>query len=248
MQITISVEPGTTLRRLGRRRRLVIAGLALALTLPGVALASHIFADVPDSSPFHADISRVYGARVAAGCGGGNYCPSTAVTRDQMAAFLNRVGSRGTFGAGGWTPMTGTEADLATVQIRAGNVTGGTAIVVVNVAISTYSETTTGCPCAGTFVVRRDGGGESNYVYTQVNELSGGIYAFDSAAISFAMEVPTGVTQTFRIRGNEYAGTATLNARVNATAIYAPFGYLGTNQLNADSLTEVTKGLSGRPE
>ena len=46
------------------------------------------FADVPVSSPFHADILTVATAGITAGCGGGNYCPASPVRRDQMAVFL----------------------------------------------------------------------------------------------------------------------------------------------------------------
>jgi len=46
------------------------------------------FADVPTSSPFHDDILTVATAGIAAGCGGGNYCPTSPVRRDQMAVFL----------------------------------------------------------------------------------------------------------------------------------------------------------------
>jgi hypothetical protein len=46
------------------------------------------FADVPVSSPFHADILTIATAGITSGCGGGNYCPTSPVRRDQMAAFL----------------------------------------------------------------------------------------------------------------------------------------------------------------
>ncbi len=46
------------------------------------------FADVPASSPFHADILSIARAGITSGCGGSNYCPTSPVRRDQMAAFL----------------------------------------------------------------------------------------------------------------------------------------------------------------
>jgi hypothetical protein len=46
------------------------------------------FADVPLASPFHDDIISIATAGITGGCGGGNYCPSSPVRRDQMAAFL----------------------------------------------------------------------------------------------------------------------------------------------------------------
>ena len=61
--------------------------LARALRLP--AASRDYFSD--DGGSIHqADINRVAEAGIAAGCGGGRYCPTAAVTRGQMAAFLRR--------------------------------------------------------------------------------------------------------------------------------------------------------------
>jgi uncharacterized protein (DUF1800 family) len=49
------------------------------------------FADVPESSAFHASVETILRDGITAGCGGGNYCPSTAITRAQMAVFLLRA-------------------------------------------------------------------------------------------------------------------------------------------------------------
>jgi len=46
------------------------------------------FADVPDSSPFHDDIITIATEGITGGCGGGNYCPTLPVRRDQMTVFL----------------------------------------------------------------------------------------------------------------------------------------------------------------
>ncbi len=40
------------------------------------------------SSPFHDDIIAIATAGITGGCGGGDYCPTLPVRRDQMAAFL----------------------------------------------------------------------------------------------------------------------------------------------------------------
>ena len=36
-------------------------------------------------------IERLYAEAITAGCGGGNYCPSTSNTRGEMAVFLVRT-------------------------------------------------------------------------------------------------------------------------------------------------------------
>jgi hypothetical protein len=47
-----------------------------------------VFADVPASSPFCRWIEELARRGVVTGCGGGNYCPATAVSREQMAVYL----------------------------------------------------------------------------------------------------------------------------------------------------------------
>jgi hypothetical protein len=69
----------------------VLLGAAVAFPL-GV-LASHQFSDVPDSNQYHADIDALADSGVTTGCGGGKYCPDDFVTREQMAAFMNRLGA-----------------------------------------------------------------------------------------------------------------------------------------------------------
>ncbi|HSU81694.1 MAG TPA: S-layer homology domain-containing protein, partial [Thermoanaerobaculia bacterium] len=63
------------------------------------ACATPMFADVPCSSSYAPWINELVRRGVTAGCGGGNYCPGTAVTRSQMAVFL-----LATLQGPGWTP------------------------------------------------------------------------------------------------------------------------------------------------
>jgi len=49
------------------------------------------FADVPISHPFAAWIKQLAVEGITGGCGGGNYCPNSSVTRAQMAIFLLRA-------------------------------------------------------------------------------------------------------------------------------------------------------------
>ncbi len=80
--------------RLSRRRMaaiiFVVAGL---LAVPAYVLASHQFTDVPNSNTFHDDIDAIADVGVTTGCAAGKYCPKDYVTREQMAAFLNRLGA-----------------------------------------------------------------------------------------------------------------------------------------------------------
>lgn len=49
------------------------------------------FTDVPPSNVFYAFIDELASRNITVGCGGGSYCPSQPVLRDQMAAFLIRA-------------------------------------------------------------------------------------------------------------------------------------------------------------
>jgi hypothetical protein len=55
---------------------------------PPPCAAPAAFADVPASSPFCRWIEELARRGVVSGCGGGNYCPLGAVTREQMAVFI----------------------------------------------------------------------------------------------------------------------------------------------------------------
>jgi len=50
-----------------------------------------LFGDVPVTNWAGAWIEQLVAEGVAAGCGNGNFCPTTSVTRDQMAVFLVRI-------------------------------------------------------------------------------------------------------------------------------------------------------------
>ncbi len=52
------------------------------------APATATFADVPTTAPYFQHVEALAASGVVGGCGGGNYCPNSPVTRGQMAAFL----------------------------------------------------------------------------------------------------------------------------------------------------------------
>jgi hypothetical protein len=55
------------------------------------------FNDVPVTSPFCRWIRELAARNITGGCSAGNYCPSAAVTREQMAVFLLRTREGGTY-------------------------------------------------------------------------------------------------------------------------------------------------------
>ncbi len=62
---------------------------------PPACVAGVPFADVTCTTPYDGWIEQFARDGITGGCGGGNYCPGTAVTRDQMAVFVERA-MRGT--------------------------------------------------------------------------------------------------------------------------------------------------------
>ena len=58
------------------------------LNPPACVAGSEMFADVPATSPFCRWIEELARRGVVTGCGGGNYCPTAPVSRDQMAIFV----------------------------------------------------------------------------------------------------------------------------------------------------------------
>ncbi len=55
--------------------------------IPPACSAAPMFADVPQGSPYCRWVEELARRNVVSGCGGGNYCPQGAVTREQMAVF-----------------------------------------------------------------------------------------------------------------------------------------------------------------
>jgi hypothetical protein len=56
---------------------------------PAPAVAT--FGDMPTSHPFFRFVEALVASGVTAGCGGGNFCPDTLLTRGEMAAFLSKA-------------------------------------------------------------------------------------------------------------------------------------------------------------
>ena len=67
-----------------RRAAISIAGQSYTV------LQGAQFYDVPVSHPFYAEIGKISALGISVGCGGGNFCPDSAVTREQMAIFIER--------------------------------------------------------------------------------------------------------------------------------------------------------------
>lgn len=74
-----------------RKATLAFVGTALALVLTPSGLAGHQFTDVPDTHPFHAEISVFKDTNITSGCTATEFCPDNTVKRQAMAAFIDRA-------------------------------------------------------------------------------------------------------------------------------------------------------------
>jgi S-layer homology domain len=76
------------------RRAAAVLTIGLAILLPASVLAVvSPFSDT-GGNPFISNIIAMANSGITSGCGGGKFCPKDAVTREQMAAFLNRAAPR----------------------------------------------------------------------------------------------------------------------------------------------------------
>jgi hypothetical protein len=219
-----------------RRRALValVTGTLLALA-PAVAVANHIFSDVPTGSAFHGDIERVYDARITAGCSASTYCPDTNVTRGQMAAFLSRTGGRVAYNSIGFVADIFPAKALAVVNIRAGNVPGGTAFIKLDASATASTENlnATGCiPCVVWFnIVQVDSPNTSLTSTVELYNHRTDLQESASGSVTFVVPVPTGVNVSFVLHAQRAFGSSQVNAVGSLAATYFPFGPNGTDTL-----------------
>jgi hypothetical protein len=81
-----------------REQMAVFVLLTLDPTMNPPACGTPVFTDVPASSPFCKWIEELARRGVVTGCGGGNYCPTAPVTREQMGVFLSVTFSLALYG------------------------------------------------------------------------------------------------------------------------------------------------------
>jgi hypothetical protein len=77
-----------------RPTRVALLAFLLALPVaPALALPCAGFTDVEDTSPFCPNVEWLRNRGVTLGCAANLYCPTAAVSRLAMAAFMNRLGT-----------------------------------------------------------------------------------------------------------------------------------------------------------
>lgn len=221
------------LARALRRTRFLAVGMAavLAVSVPLAAIAvTQSFADVPTTSPFYTVIERVKAAGITAGCGGGNFCPKDAVTREQMSAFLNRAAGRISPQTFQFALAANGTAQEALIPLRAGDVSGALAYMRIDVNASVSIGNRTDCPCVVELTVV-DGTGTvigPATRYAQIDALS--LSNVDTLTISslYVGVVNTGVDRTAKARFRVIAGPAQMTVTGIAAGTYYPFAWDGS--------------------
>jgi hypothetical protein len=231
-----------------RRWRLglfLAAGFALAV--PAAVIASHVFNDVPSDSPYHADTAAIAMAGVTNGCGGGNFCPTDPITRQQEAAFLHRGLGRvatGTDSQVDLPPETATDVSTLTITpgYTSGKLAGANGFLKIDGHVSLYVEGAELCDCFVEVRIYVDGVDAGTTQYTHLDMDS----SYQMAAMGITAVVPISANgpRTVTLRVEEYAGGETLQAYPSLTALYVPFGSTGLDTLG---LTPPVSGPVTRP-
>lgn len=253
-----------------RRRAAIVTFIAvLALALPVGVLASHQFADVPNSNIYHNDVDALVDAGVTGGCGGGNYCPTRSVTRGEMAAFMNRLGALGpgktpvvnattvdgrsaneltrtarAVGSSTYTNLTTSFVSMASVSIE----TPSSGFVVVNASATLVSAPGSTCPC--TALVRLRNVNNGTVSENQLGRVEATL-AYSFIGNSYVFPVNAAGAWSFSFDAAQYAlpgGTGPFGPfDVTLDATYVPFGSGGGSTLGSVDAPEHTGDTLGLP-
>src|SRR3954447_23414911 len=94
-QVSRKIGEGLAMSQSVSRRgamRMIVASVVLAVlvAVPASVWAVYQFADVANTTPYHAEISALADAGITTSFPGNRYKPGAAVTRQALAAFLER--------------------------------------------------------------------------------------------------------------------------------------------------------------
>ena len=222
MQIIINIP-------VPRRRAVVGIVLVLVLMIPSIAMAGHLFTDVPNSHPRHADISAVAMAGIDSGCGGAEFCPADPLTRAKGAQWLRRGLGRAASDTGASiTVPAATLTTVAETTIKPGTGSapeGANGFLLINGAVTLYEGSPDNCICSISVRVYLDGVAipGAQYVFLPENT----VFESGSAAITVVAPVEAG-TKTVSLRVNEYQGSESLVGYASLSVLNVPFNGQGT--------------------
>jgi hypothetical protein len=211
----------------GRGRKLLLAcALALCLGAPTLAVVQGTFSDVPPTAFYYNAVEAIYRAGITTGCATGLYCPDNAVTRGQMAVFMQRG-----FGRIYYARNTGVSLNRLAVQKVLAGITidttdsapGQKVFVKLDATLTARSQTPDCSPCVIGYAI-------NSTSLSGVGEFSlnhNGDVKSNSGAMTLGIEVPTGVKSEYELfvylkLPVPYNGDVVVDGALSA--ITAPFG------------------------
>ena len=192
-----------------------------AIAVPGSVWAVTTFTDVPTSHTFYKEISAVAGAGIAQGFGDGTYRPGIDITRQAMAAFMERGVGRAA-SHDGVAQVLDDYSQVAAVAMDAG-ATGAGANGFMHVSGMVFAETqaatTINCPCI-VDVFLYDGDNSHAHSYLEVPRLLDGQNAIGSTSLETVIAVDGDSTHLYRLvtnASNAFGDGITATGSVTAT-------------------------------
>jgi hypothetical protein len=198
--------------------------------------ANHQFGDVATGASYHDEVEALVGAGITSGCGSGNYCPGSAVSRGQMAQFMVRGLGIASAGYGQLSAVDSELFYVATVPIHTGGLPGGTGYVTVDGDLSII-DNTNWCPCGVIFSVQDTTTFDSApFMFMVVEGPSALGGSANAGSASWVFEVPTGTDVEYGLFASIFfpkgavLGEGTDGEDLgpdlygNLTAEYSPFG------------------------
>jgi hypothetical protein len=154
-----------------------------------------------------------------------------------MAAFLARTGGRidysGNDNINGVALSTNVASPtvLATVTVKAGDVTGGYASVQLTGSFTAYANSAVGLPTNALAFVREAGTTVriSGSGLAQIDGIAGALAGADTGFVLGVVSVPTGVSKTYELVASRLYGTGSLLGFATLSAAYVPFAGDGAN-------------------
>ncbi len=233
-------------RRLIPRRALPLLLAAFLVVL--VPLATLAAFDDTASSPHKTDIDLIAAVGITKGCTTTTYCPTQAVTREQMASYLAR-----TAGLGSNPPVV----NAKTVQgyapdglVRVARAQSGATTALTTTTVTYGTPLTITAPAAGFVLVTAGytiayGSGTPGQVIANIRHIETGNVSErgqaqvsatnirSSIALTYAFPVSAGAN-SFDLRTSLFSDSGANGYYLNMTALYVPFGSTGGSTMDLE--------------
>jgi hypothetical protein len=212
--------------------------VSTAISVPATVWAVTTFTDVPTSHPFYDEISAVAGAGITQGFGDGTYRPSNNITRQAMAAFMERGVGRAVSDIGTTGVRSVLSSEVAAVALEAGATGSGAtgfAVLSGSVFASSAQSTTANCPCTiSVDLYENDAIVATSWI--QVPKLANGQEALDSTSVEAVVPIASDSARLFRlvVNGANSFGSNMVTATGSITATYMPFSGDGDSTADYD--------------